>query len=93
MSTPILIMALARTLGRSPTDEERKNYLNALAELAGGRDLYIPKRQRTGQEATIIDLKGRGLSLRVIAKQVGCTKAYVVKILSANPVISRTHNA
>lgn len=77
-------MALAKTLGRSPTDAERTEYLAAMAELAGGEYLYIPKlRQSVAVDETRIhSMRGEGASIRRIARSVGCSKSHVHDVLS-----------
>jgi DNA invertase Pin-like site-specific DNA recombinase len=84
MSRAILIMALAQTIGRPPTDEERAEYLAALAGLAGGEYLYIPVLQQAVavDAARIYEMHSAGQSIRKIARVVGCSKSNVHRVLS-----------
>lgn len=84
MSRAILTMAFAQALGRPPTDEERTEYLAALADLAGGEYLYVPKLRQSVEvdEATIHNLRTEGASIRKIARKVGCSKSHVHDVLS-----------
>jgi Mor family transcriptional regulator len=77
-------MALAKTLGRQPSDAERTEYLAAMAELAGGEYLYIPKLRQSVHvdEARLHALHGEGASIRRIARSVGCSKSHVHDVLS-----------
>lgn len=84
MSRALLVMALARTLGRTPSDVERTEYLAALADLAGGEYLYVPKLRQSAEidEAAIHDMRAAGASIRKIARKVGCSKSHVHDVLS-----------
>lgn len=84
MSRAVLIMALAKTIGRPPTDDERAEYLAALASLAGGEYLYVPKLRQSLQvdESRIHDMHAAGTSIRKIARAVGCSKSHVHDVLS-----------
>ena len=84
MSRAILIMALAQTIGRAPTDQERAEYLAALATLAGGEYLYVPMLQQSAavDAASICEMHAAGQSIRRIARTVGCSKSNVHRILS-----------
>ena len=84
MSRALLVMALARTMGRPPTDEERAEYLAALASLAGGEYLYIPMPRQpiTGDREEIMRLHIEGMSIRKIARKVGCSKSQIHNVLS-----------
>jgi Mor family transcriptional regulator len=84
MSKAILVMALTRTMGRSPTDAERAEYLAALADMAGGEYLYVPKLRQSVEvdEARIHELRGQGVSIRKIAREVRCSKSHVHDVLS-----------
>lgn len=84
MSRAILTMALAKTIGRAPTDAERADFLAAMAELAGGEYLYVPKLRQSiaVDEARIHAMRADGASIRRIARSVGCSKSHVHDVLS-----------
>lgn len=84
MSRAALVMALAKTIGRAPTDQERAQYLAELADLVGGEYIYIPKfgRDAREQEERIRRLRASGETIRSIAKSVGCSKSHVHDVLS-----------
>ena len=84
MSRAVLVMALAKTLGRAPTDAERTDYLAELAALAGGEYLYVPKLRQSiaVDEARIHAMRTDGASIRHIARVVGCSKSHVHDVLS-----------
>jgi len=84
MSRAVLMIALAKTLGRQPTDAERTEYLAAMAELAGGEYLYVPKLRQSlvVDEAKIHAMRAEGASIRRIARSVGCSKSHVHDVLS-----------
>jgi hypothetical protein len=84
MSRALLTMAFARALGRPPTDAERTEYLAALADLAGGEYLYVPKLRQSVEvdEVKIHTLRDEGTSIRKIARTVGCSKSHVHDVLS-----------
>lgn len=82
MSRGVLVMALARTLGRTPTDLERADFLASLADLAGGEYLYVPKLPQSEIDPTeIIKLRADGMSIRKIARRCRCSKSWVGKVL------------
>ena len=96
MSRALLVMALAKTIGRPPTDAERTEYLAALASLAGGEYLYIPMLpQSIGVDAAHIhDMHKAGVSIRKIARSVGCSKSHVHRVLSQfSPYVMDTEAA
>lgn len=76
MSRALLVMAFARALGRPPTDAEREEYLAALAEVAGGCRVYIPISTPVDEDS-IRALHAAGMSVRKIAKKLGCSKSRV----------------
>lgn len=84
MSRAILTMAFAKALGRAPTDSERAEYLAALADLAGGEYLYVPKLRQSVEvdEVRIHELRAQKMSIRKIAKTVRCSKSHVHDVLS-----------
>ena len=84
MSRAVLVMALAKTLGRAPTDAERADYLAAMAELAGGEYLYVPKLPQSEplNIERIQSLRREGWAIRRIAKEVRCSKSQVHRALS-----------
>jgi DNA invertase Pin-like site-specific DNA recombinase len=84
MSRAVLMIALAKTLGRAPTDAERTEYLAAMAELAGGEYLYVPKlpQSHAVDMATIQRMRSDGWSIRRIAREVRCSKSQVHRALS-----------
>lgn len=78
MSRAILTMALARTFRRPPTDAERAEFLAALAELAGGEYLYVPKLPQSEVDPSeIVRLHALGMSARRIAKKLKVSKSAV----------------
>ena len=85
MSRAILTIALARTFHRQPTDDELKDFLFALRDLAGER-VYIPQREAPDceQAVRIVSLHRGGLSIRKIAKSEGVSKSQVHRALSQN---------
>ena len=96
MSRALLVMALAKTIGRPPTDAERSEYLAALASLAGGEYLYIPLLPQSidVDKAEIHRLRSEGVSIRQIAKKVGCSKSHVHRALSQfSPYVMDTEAA
>jgi Mor family transcriptional regulator len=96
MSRALLVMALAKTIGRPPTDAERAEYLAALASLAGGEYLYIPMLRQSiaVDEALIHQLHNDGVSIRKIARKVGCSKSHVHNVLSKfSPYVMDTEAA
>jgi Mor family transcriptional regulator len=96
MSRAILLMALAKSMGRDPTDKERSEYLAALASMAGGEYLYVPKLRQSiaANEAEIHDMHDAGISIRKIARKVGCSKSHVHDVLSKfSPYVMDTRAA
>lgn len=96
MSRALLMMALAKTIGRPPTDAERTEYLAALASLAGGEYLYIPLLRQSVpvDEGEIHRLRSEGVSIRQIARKVGCSKSHVHDVLSKfSPYVMDTEAA
>lgn len=69
-------MAFADALGRPPTDQERADFLAALAQRAGGCRVYIPQREPVDEDA-IRALHEAGVSIRKIARAIGCSKSRV----------------
>lgn len=86
MSRAALVIALAKTMGRPPTDEERAQYLAELADLVGGEYVYIPKldRDTRTQNAQIQAMRSHGETIRAIARKLQCSKSHVHDVLSAN---------
>lgn len=86
MSRAILVIALARTFNRQPTDAELTEFLQALRDLAGER-VYIPQRDAPDPEQAerIRKLRCDGLSIRKIARAEGISKSQVHRALSQNP--------
>ncbi len=86
MSRAILVIALARTLHRQPTDSELTEYLFALRDLAGER-VYIPQKELPDSEliARIVRRRKEGWSIRRIAKQERVSRSHVHRALSQNP--------
>lgn len=84
MSRAILIMALAKGLGRPPTDAERSEFLAGLADLAGGEYLYVPKLPQSEpiDIVRIQQLRATQWSIRRIAKEMRCSKSQVHRALS-----------
>ena len=84
VSRALFVMALAKAIGRAPTDDERTEYLLALAELAGGEYLYVPRLRQSVRvdEARIHAMHKAGSSIRKIARAVGCSKSHVHDVLS-----------
>lgn len=84
VSRALLLLAYAKATGREPTDAECAEFLAALADLAGGEYLYIPKLPQS--EPVDIDrvqvLRALGWSIRRIAKDVRCSKSQVHRALS-----------
>ena len=82
MSRAVLVMALARTFHRQPTDAELADFLLALRDLAGDR-VYVPQREPAPDKvAEITALHDAGLSIRKIAREVGVSKSQVHRALS-----------
>lgn len=82
MSRAILTMALARTFHRQPTDAELSEFLMALRDLAGER-VYVPQREPSPVDVErIVALRGDGLSIRRIAREVRVSKSQVHRALS-----------
>lgn len=68
------MVALARAMGRPPTDEERTAFLAAMAEQSGGEYLYVPKLpQSVVDSAEVWRLRNSGLTIRQIARRLGCS--------------------
>lgn len=85
MSRAILTIALARTFHRQPTDDELRDFLFHLRDLAGDR-VYVPQRELPDSEQVvrIVSLHRGGLSIRKIAKREGVSKSQVHRSLSQN---------
>lgn len=82
MSRALLVIAFAQALGRQPTDQERTDFLAALAEQAGGEYLYIPKLPQSEVNADEVwKLRGEGKSVREIADRLGCSRSPVMRVL------------
>lgn len=76
------MVALARAMGRPPTDEERTAFLAAMAEQSGGEYLYVPKLPQSEIDPTeILRLRADGMSIRKIARRCKCSKSWVGKVL------------
>lgn len=84
MSRALLVMAYAKARGQQPTDAECAEFLAALAELAGGEYLYVPKLPQS--EPVDIEriqvLRSVGWSIRRIARDMKCSKSQVHRALS-----------
>lgn len=82
MSRALLVIAFAQALGRQPTDQERTDFLAALAEQAGGEYLYIPKlAQAEADETEICRLRDGGASYREICTALHCSQTTVARAL------------
>jgi DNA invertase Pin-like site-specific DNA recombinase len=78
MSRALLLMAYADALGRQPTDQERAGFLCALAKVAGGEYLYVPKLPQSEVDASVVQaLRAEGMSIRKIARKLGVSKSTV----------------
>lgn len=78
MSRALLVIAFAQALGRQPTDQERSDFLAALAGVAGGEYVYVPKLPQSELDASIVQaLYREGLSIRKIARRLGVSKSAV----------------
>ncbi len=80
MSLAVIKMALAKAFHRDPTPDELSEFLQALAKNAAGDRVYIPQAHRVDDEA-IRRLRAEGVSIRKIARKVGCSKSYVGRLL------------
>lgn len=81
MSRALLIMAYAKAVGRDPTEAECAEFLAAIADLAGGEYLYVPKLdQSIVDPAEVIRLRGEGMSIRKIARKLGVSKSAVGRV-------------
>lgn len=82
MSRALLVMAYAKARGQQPTDAECAEFLAALAELAGGEYLYVPKLPQSQIDASEVwRLHRSGKSIREIADHLGCSTKPVWTIL------------
>lgn len=82
MSRALLVLAYAKATGREPTDAECAEFLAALAGLAGGEYLYIPKLPQSQIDASQVwALHKSGMSIRDIAGRLGCSTKPVWTIL------------
>src|SRR5690606_13430584 len=78
----LLVMAYAKARGRQPTDSECAEFLAALAELAGGEYLYVPKLPQSQIDASQVwALHRAGMSIRDIADGLKCSTKPVWTIL------------
>jgi len=81
VSRALLVIAFAQALGRHPTDQERTDFLAALAEQAGGEYLYIPKLPQSEVDpAQVLEMRKQGMSVRVIAEKLSISKSAVARI-------------
>jgi hypothetical protein len=82
------MMALAKTLGRPPTDAERADFLAALAAEAGGEYVYVAKLPQSEVDASEVwRLRGAGLTLRQIAEKLHCSTSPVRRVLRQEPLL------
>lgn len=82
MSRALLVMAYAKATGQQPTDSECTEFLAALAELAGGEYLYVPKLpQAEASDEDICTMRDRGMGYRDIASALHCSQATVARAL------------
>lgn len=86
MSKGVFMRALYDMLHRTPTDEEKRLFLESMARQAGGDRIYIAHRQMTADEAgpEIQRLHLEGWSVRRIAGAVGWKKSRVAEVLSVH---------
>lgn len=84
MSRYCWLEALAGAIGRQPTDQERSDFLAALARISGGEYVYVPKlpQSEAVDIVRIQALRADGWSIRRIAKDVRCSKSQVHRALS-----------
>lgn len=88
MSRALLVLAYAKATGRDPTDAECEEFLLALADLAGGEYLYIPKPPKSQVDATRVWAMHRaGASIRDIAAHLGCSTKPVWTILQQQELL------
>lgn len=80
MSLAIIKIALAKAFHRDPTPAELTEFLKALADNASGDRVYIPQATKVDDEQ-IRRLRFDGVSIRKIARKVGCSKSYVGRLL------------
>lgn len=82
MSRALLVIAFADALGRQPTEQEKCEFLAALAKVAGGEYVYVPKlEQSIVDPGEIVRMHGEGMSIRRIAKTLKCSKSTVGRAL------------
>ena len=88
MSRAAFSIALGHLLGHPPTDAELSSFIAQLREVAGER-VYVPQREPT-DPAVVAQIHGwrdAGWSVRRIAKESGCSKSQVHRVLSQNPAL------
>lgn len=82
MSRALLVIAFAQALGREPTPQEKADYLAALAEVAGGEYLYVPKLPQSEVDAAEVWRRKRaGATIREIADAMQCSTKPIWRIL------------
>lgn len=89
MSRAILKMALARAMHREPTAEELAEFLAELALRASADRIYIPQASQVS-ETDIRRLRREGLSIRKIARKLGCSKSHVGRALAQGDLLSES---
>lgn len=91
MSRALLVMAYRRARGQQPNDAELTEFLAALAEMAGGEYLYIPKLpQSEATDEDICRLRDSGLGYRDIATQLHCSQATIARALRQRSLLSNS---
>ena len=89
MSRSLLVIAFAQALGREPSPEEKAAYLAALAEVAGGEYLYVPKLPQTeASDEEICRLRDGGMGYREIALELHCSQATIARALRQRSLLS-----
>lgn len=88
MSRALLMIALTQSFGRPPTDAERAEFLIALAGLAGGEYLYVPKLpQSEVNPEEVWRLRNEGMTIREIADELKCSRKPICRVLR-QPILS-----
>lgn len=92
MSLAIIKMALADAFHRDPTQEELTEFLKALAAHSTSDRVYIPQAKAV-DDNEIRRLRSEGVSIRKIARKIGCSKSYVGRLLRQSDLYESVPNS